>query len=132
MHNSEIEKLQFFKGFDSFWLLKNNWVCVGGGVPHLKKNAVLGNHPTLHGGGVCRGRVYGCGCWHGWQVTCYFFVFFLKIFLYVSIIREHQNFVEDLKKIRGALLMTKKSKKKWNNLQTLQKKSKNLNYNIWE
>ena len=32
-------------------------------VPKDKK-IYLANQPTVHSGGVSRGRVSGCGCWH--------------------------------------------------------------------
>ena len=29
---------------------------------------VFAKQPTVHSGGVSRGRVHGCGCWRYWQV----------------------------------------------------------------
>ena len=42
---------------------------------------VFANHPTVHGVGVTKGRVGGCGCLRKWQVKSD--IFNLPIFIYI-------------------------------------------------
>ena len=62
-----------------FWSVANNWIpldifmfCCFNNYFAFKKLGfwVFANQPTVHNGGVSRGRLCGCGCWREWQVTC--------------------------------------------------------------
>ena len=48
---------------------KQNILILLRGRKKILSFLVFANKPTVHNGGVSRGRVCDCGCWHYWQVA---------------------------------------------------------------